>query len=97
MAESLPANRLEQLAHDLNELSSAAPGKRFDKQTGIPSAFQDLHPSEVFADRMMPRVLLAGCVDDKVMIYLRPLGGDKQQLVLLKGELQGEAVLWSSK
>ena len=97
MANSLTPARLEQLAHDLKDLKTAKPGTRYDDETGIPKAFQDLHPSEVIADRLMPRVLLSGCVDDKVSIFLRDGEGNSQQLMLQKGELEGQVVLWSGR
>jgi hypothetical protein len=97
LAQSLSAPRLDRLANDLNTLRDAHPNalKVFDERTGIPKEFADLRPLAVVVDPVMTRVHLSGCVDDKVQILLRDLEGRHQELVLLKGEEQGQAVLWS--
>jgi hypothetical protein len=99
LVQSLSLPRLEQLHRDLTALQAAYPNtvKTFDRATGIPSAFADLHPEAVVIDPVMTRIHLSGCVDDKVMILLRDFGKEDQELVLLKGEAQGEVVLWRGK
>ena len=96
VAQSLSKPRLEKLAQDLNALSVDSPGRTFD-QGRIPLAFADLSPVAVVADPILPRVHFSGCADDKVLIALRAFGDEKYELVLLKGERQGEAVLWQSE
>ena len=97
-AQSLSQPRLDQLAKDLNALRAAHSSgtKEFNERTGIPKAFADLHPVSVIVDPVMTRVYLSGCVDDKVQILLREYSDHDQELVLLKGELQGQTVLWKS-
>ena len=99
MVQALSPNRLDQLAADLilAEASSSA-SKQFDERTGIPGAFQDLHPTKIVVDPVAgSRVYLSGCVDDKALIVMRSLGSGQHMMVLLPGEYQKEIVLWQSK
>jgi hypothetical protein len=101
LAKSLSQTRLAQLYQDSAALDMTHSGSaRFfkDGKSGIPSNFRDLNPQSVISDGVTARIHMAGCVDDKVMLFVKGLDGKgRKEMVLAPGETQDPVVLWQAK
>ena len=101
LAKSLSQPRLAQLYQDAAALDLAHSGSARlfkDGKSGIPADFKDLNPKSVITDGLTARIHMAGCVDDKVMLFVNGLDGKgSKEITLVPGEAQDAVILWQSK
>ncbi|MDR6841509.1 hypothetical protein [Pseudoxanthomonas sacheonensis] len=101
LAKSLSQPRLAQLYQDAValDLTHSGNARLFkDGKSGIPPNFNDLEPQSVVSDGLTARIHMAGCVDDKVMLFVNGLDGKSgKEITLVPGEAQDSVILWQVK
>lgn len=101
MAQGFSQQRLAQLFTDMRDMSQAqglAPRFLvFEDEKKVPQSIVDLHPRGLTLSDGKAIVYLAGCMDDKVSLFIGLDSNQRGEIVLSPGEAKDPVVLWTEK
>jgi hypothetical protein len=101
LARHLSQERLQRIYQESRDAFSKtqyAYHTKYDKTDSIPKQWLDLRPISVTSYGELVRIHLAGCFDDKTVLYVESIDDPSNgKISLMPGEWQPIEILWEAK